>query len=261
MKLPRWLAPGAVAFLAVWLLLLAAGRSAFFHDPGTFWHTTTGELVLKDGFLRADPYTFTFAGEWWVPYQWLGEVGMAARAPSRGLRRPTPGGGYPPRRGVRVAGRTAPAHRPAPDPRVRPRRAVTRRGRVALPRPPAPVHARVHGRGDGTARDDGRRAPAAEPAVLARTAVRAVDERPRRRAGRNRHAPDRVRGVGDLLEARAPGAGEVLARRGAARARRGRVCAWRPSPARMAWTCSRRGTSSWARRNSARSSRNTARST
>src|SRR5205085_4461392 len=23
------------------------------------------------------PYTFTFAGTWWVPYQWLGEVGMA----------------------------------------------------------------------------------------------------------------------------------------------------------------------------------------
>jgi hypothetical protein len=77
MKLPRWLAPGAVAFLIVWLLLLAAGRSAFFKDPGTFWHTTTGELVLKDGFIRADPYTFTFPGHWWVPYQWLGEVGMA----------------------------------------------------------------------------------------------------------------------------------------------------------------------------------------
>lgn len=77
MRLPRWLGPGAVAFLPVWLVLLGAGRSAFFNDPGTFWHTTTGELVLKDGFIRADPYTFTFAGEWWVPYQWLGEVGMA----------------------------------------------------------------------------------------------------------------------------------------------------------------------------------------
>jgi hypothetical protein len=77
MTLPRWLAPGAVAFVLVWLLLLAAGRSAFFKDPGTFWHTTTGELVLKDGFIRSDPYTFTHANEWWVPYQWLGEVGMA----------------------------------------------------------------------------------------------------------------------------------------------------------------------------------------
>ena len=77
MKLPRAVGPGAVAFLAVWLLLLAAGRSAFLRDPGTFWHTTTGELILADGFLRHDPYTFTFGGSWWVPYQWLGEVAMA----------------------------------------------------------------------------------------------------------------------------------------------------------------------------------------
>ena len=77
MTLPRWLGPGAVAFLLVWLLLLAAGRTAFFQDPGTFWHTTTGELILKDGFIRADPYTFTHANDWWVPYQWLGEVAMA----------------------------------------------------------------------------------------------------------------------------------------------------------------------------------------
>jgi hypothetical protein len=76
MKLPRWLAPGAVCFVVVWLLLLAAGRTAFFKDPGTFWHTTTGEIILKEGFIRADPYTFTFAGTWWVPYQWLGEVAM-----------------------------------------------------------------------------------------------------------------------------------------------------------------------------------------
>ena len=77
MKLPRWVGPGAVAFLALWLLLLVAGRSAFLQDPGTFWHTTTGEIVLKDGFIRHDPYTFTFGGTWWVPHQWLGEVGMA----------------------------------------------------------------------------------------------------------------------------------------------------------------------------------------
>ena len=77
MTLPRWLGPGAVAFALIWAGLLAAGRSAFFQDPGTFWHTTTGALILDEGFIRADPYTFTFGGQWWVPYQWLGEVGMA----------------------------------------------------------------------------------------------------------------------------------------------------------------------------------------
>jgi hypothetical protein len=77
MTLPRWLGPGAVAFLAVWLALLAGGRSGLLRDPGTFWHTATGELILADGFLCHDPFTFTFAGAWWVPAQWLGEVGMA----------------------------------------------------------------------------------------------------------------------------------------------------------------------------------------
>jgi hypothetical protein len=77
MKPPRRIGPGAVAFLTLWLLLLAAGRSSFLRDPGTFWHTTTGEKILAEGFIRADPYTFTFAGTWWVPYQWLGEVTMA----------------------------------------------------------------------------------------------------------------------------------------------------------------------------------------
>jgi hypothetical protein len=57
--------------------MLGAGRSAFFKDPGTFWHITTGQLILSKGFIRTDPYTFTFANEWWVPYQWLGEVVMA----------------------------------------------------------------------------------------------------------------------------------------------------------------------------------------
>jgi hypothetical protein len=76
-SLPRWLGPGAVGFATIWLVLLAGGRAGMMRDPGTFWHTTTGEIILKDGFIRHDPYTFTFAGTWWVPYQWLGEVAMA----------------------------------------------------------------------------------------------------------------------------------------------------------------------------------------
>ncbi|HET6573822.1 MAG TPA: hypothetical protein VFG68_09490, partial [Fimbriiglobus sp.] len=64
-------------FLGFWLLLLAGGRSNFFRDPGTFWHTVVGEKILTDGFFDADPFTFTFAGKHWIPHQWLGEVGMA----------------------------------------------------------------------------------------------------------------------------------------------------------------------------------------
>ncbi|HSQ58738.1 MAG TPA: hypothetical protein VLM40_23655, partial [Gemmata sp.] len=77
MTLPRWIAPGAVVFVVLWLALMVIGRSGMFRDPGTFWHITTGEIILKEGFIRYDPYTFSFAGSWWVPFQWLGEVGMA----------------------------------------------------------------------------------------------------------------------------------------------------------------------------------------
>lgn len=77
MTLPRWIGPGAVAFLVLWLVLLAGGTGGLLRDPGMFWHTRTGELLLRDGLIRHDPYTFTFGGTWWVPHQWLGEVVMA----------------------------------------------------------------------------------------------------------------------------------------------------------------------------------------
>ena len=65
-------------FVALWLALMAGGRSNFLRDPGTFWHTVTGEKILETGtFIDRDPYTFTFAGDPWIPYQWLSEVGMA----------------------------------------------------------------------------------------------------------------------------------------------------------------------------------------
>ncbi len=80
MTLPRWITPGAFAFLAIWFVLLAGGRAGMLRDPGMFWHTRTGEIILAEGFIRTDPYTFThpaYPDRWWVPYQWLGEVGMA----------------------------------------------------------------------------------------------------------------------------------------------------------------------------------------
>ncbi len=78
-----WLPP--LLFLGFWLLLLAGGRSSFFRDPGTFWHTRVGERILTDGFFDADPYTFTFAGKHWIPHQWLGEVTMAVVHKAAGL--------------------------------------------------------------------------------------------------------------------------------------------------------------------------------
>jgi hypothetical protein len=64
--------------LAVWLLLLIGGRERLFRDPGTFWHTVVGERILSTGeFLDHDPFSYTFGGQPWVPYEWLGECAMA----------------------------------------------------------------------------------------------------------------------------------------------------------------------------------------
>jgi hypothetical protein len=66
-------------FLAIWLILLIAGRSAMFRDPGAFWHVVSGEKMLAAGqVIREDPYSFTRAGKPWVAHQWLAECGMAA---------------------------------------------------------------------------------------------------------------------------------------------------------------------------------------
>ena len=66
-------------FLAIWLFLLLAGRSAMLRDPGTFWHLAAGEKMLATGHvLRQDPFSFTMAGRPWVDDQWLAECGMAA---------------------------------------------------------------------------------------------------------------------------------------------------------------------------------------
>jgi hypothetical protein len=65
-------------FLVVWLALLAADPTRFFHDPGTFWHVAVGQRILERGeFLRTDPFSFTRGGEPWVAWQWVGEFTMA----------------------------------------------------------------------------------------------------------------------------------------------------------------------------------------
>ena len=78
MTLPRWITPGALAFLAIWLVLMAGGSAGMLRDPGTFWHTMTGEAILERGeVIDTDPFSFTYGGTHWIPYQWLGEVWMA----------------------------------------------------------------------------------------------------------------------------------------------------------------------------------------
>ncbi len=65
-------------FLGVWLALMVLGRTQLFRDPGTFWHTVMGRRMLSSRHLvYADPFSFTFAGRPWVPFEWLAECVMA----------------------------------------------------------------------------------------------------------------------------------------------------------------------------------------
>ena len=67
-----------LVFAAIWFLLLFAGRSKLFRDPGTFFHTAVGERLLETGHLpHQDPFSFTMQGKEWIAHQWLGECIMA----------------------------------------------------------------------------------------------------------------------------------------------------------------------------------------
>jgi hypothetical protein len=75
--MPRFLRPEALFFLAGLVALLLVFPVRGFVDPGCLWHIRVGDMVLRDGFMWTDPFTFTFAGKTWVPQQWGGECLMA----------------------------------------------------------------------------------------------------------------------------------------------------------------------------------------
>lgn len=62
----------------MWLILMLAGRSAMFRDPGTFWHVVVGEKIISSGQLpREDSFSFTCDGQPWISDYWLAEIIMA----------------------------------------------------------------------------------------------------------------------------------------------------------------------------------------
>jgi hypothetical protein len=71
------LRPEAGFFVLALLGLMAAFQSRAFNDPGALWHVRVGELILDDGFMHTDPFTYTMPGHTWIPQQWGGEVTMA----------------------------------------------------------------------------------------------------------------------------------------------------------------------------------------
>ena len=66
-------------FFALWLILMIAGHSAMFRDPGTFWHVVVGENIISTRQVpQEDLYSFTFHGQPWVSDYWLAEIAMAS---------------------------------------------------------------------------------------------------------------------------------------------------------------------------------------
>jgi hypothetical protein len=70
--------PQTGVFLAVWLVLLAGAPGRLLRDPGTFWHPVAGRHLLANHlYLDHDPFSYTFGGRPWTPYEWLAECVMA----------------------------------------------------------------------------------------------------------------------------------------------------------------------------------------
>jgi hypothetical protein len=66
-----------LCFFLLLVLVLIGFRSRAFFDPGAFWHIRVGEVLLRDGFIEKDPFTWTKPNDYWIPQQWLSEMGMA----------------------------------------------------------------------------------------------------------------------------------------------------------------------------------------
>lgn len=65
--------------IAVLLIPAALGSSTtIFNDGDVSWHIATGQWILDHRAIpSADPFSFTWAGQPWVPIEWLAEVAMA----------------------------------------------------------------------------------------------------------------------------------------------------------------------------------------
>ena len=61
-----------VAILALGLFVMAARRVT---DPDVWWHLKTGQLMVeRHTIFRADPYSFTRAGQPWIDHEWLSQL-------------------------------------------------------------------------------------------------------------------------------------------------------------------------------------------
>jgi hypothetical protein len=76
----------AAAVALFYCLFLFEGYRKLFRDSDSGWHIRNGELILQTGQLpRADPFSFTKAGQPWFAWEWAADVAMGAIHRSAGL--------------------------------------------------------------------------------------------------------------------------------------------------------------------------------
>ncbi|HUC94942.1 MAG TPA: hypothetical protein VMR19_03005 [Candidatus Saccharimonadales bacterium] len=70
-------------YIAIWLLVFYKGIS--FIDPDFGWHIATGNLILKSGFPKTDPFSYTMPSFPFVEHEWLVDILFAKLYPLTGL--------------------------------------------------------------------------------------------------------------------------------------------------------------------------------
>ena len=89
--MPRLLLPDLAAMLTTatlfYCLFVFGAGTQFFRDSDSGWHIRNGERILAGRTLpRADPYSFTKAGEPWIAWEWGADVLMGAVHRIDGMR-------------------------------------------------------------------------------------------------------------------------------------------------------------------------------
>jgi len=66
---------GITLSLVFYIAIVGVPGSSLLKDPDTLWHIRTGEWMIENGqFPVVDSYSYTSAGQRWIPGEWLSEI-------------------------------------------------------------------------------------------------------------------------------------------------------------------------------------------
>lgn len=74
-----------IVILFTIIFLLFFTKTSQFIDPDFGWHLKTGELILKSGFPKTDPFSYTMPSYHFVNHSWLADIFIAIAYPKIGI--------------------------------------------------------------------------------------------------------------------------------------------------------------------------------